>query len=61
MKGDAKKALKEHGFDMYPQKIEFPIAMDILKTKEEFVTKENIEAICNLNPNCKQANSISTW
>ena len=49
--GEAKKALREHGFESYPQKIDFPVAMDVLCDHKEFITKKNIESICNLNPN----------
>ena len=49
--GETKKALKEHGYNDYPQKIDFPIAMDKMNSKDEFITQKNLEDICKLNPN----------
>lgn len=49
--GEVKKAFEDQGLDKYPQRVNFPVAMDLLQTSEEFITDENIESICNLNPN----------
>ena len=51
--GEAEKALNQQGFDVYPKNIDFPIAMDVLNSQEEFITNENINTICHLNPNYK--------
>lgn len=51
--GETKKALHQQGFDLYPNTIDFPIAMDKLCSQDEFITDENIESICKLNPNYK--------
>lgn len=50
--GETKKALKERGYDEYPQNIDFPIAMDSRETRKE-IDEEMIESICELNPNYK--------
>ncbi len=49
--GETKKALNEQGYQVYPQNIDFPIAMDRMQNKADFISDENIESICRLNPN----------
>ncbi|MCF6193637.1 MAG: hypothetical protein L3J46_04805 [Kangiellaceae bacterium] len=49
--GETKKALNQQGFELYSKTIDFPIAMDKLYSRDEFITDKNVESICNLNPN----------
>lgn len=48
--GETKKALKQYGYEKYPNAIDFPVAMDQI-ANEGFSIKEAVEFICHLNPN----------
>ncbi|AUP80171.1 hypothetical protein [Flavivirga eckloniae] len=50
MVGETKKALAKEGFDVYPNKINFPLAMDEMAS-ESFDLSSTAEKICQLNPN----------
>ena len=49
--GETKKYYTSIGEEIYPHKILFPVAFDALKPTNEFLTTENVQAICNKNPN----------
>lgn len=48
--GETKKYLNDQNQDKYNTGILFPVAFDRLKPAEEFLTEENLTAICNTNP-----------
>lgn len=50
--GETKKALKERGFDQYPESIDFPVTMDS-QSHEDFINDDNVARICQSNPNYK--------
>lgn len=49
--GETKKYYQSISEDVYLQKISFPVAFDSLKPTNEFLTNENVQVICNKNPN----------
>lgn len=49
--GETKKYYDSISEAAYPHKILFPVAFDALKPAKEFLTNENVQAICNKNPN----------
>lgn len=68
--GETKKYFDSFSEETYPHKILFPVAFDTLKPTNEFLTKENVQVICNKNPNFSllsaeekltMLNSVKTW
>lgn len=49
--GVTKKYYKSISEEAHPHKILFPVAFDAVKTTNDFLTNENVQAICNKNHN----------
>ena len=49
--GETKKYYNSIGEELYSHKILFPVAFDALNPTKDFLTNENVQAICNKNPN----------
>lgn len=49
--GETKKYYNSISEEVYPHKILFPVAFDALRPANEFLTNENVQAICNKNRN----------
>ncbi|NAS31828.1 hypothetical protein GTQ40_12645 [Flavobacteriaceae bacterium R38] len=49
--GHTKQVFNQYNETNYGGAIDFPIAMDGIINSKEFITPENIELLCNLNPN----------
>ncbi len=47
--GETAKYFDRIGVKKFAGKISFPVAFDVLKPANEFLTKENIRAVCNRN------------
>jgi thiol-disulfide isomerase/thioredoxin len=55
MVGETKKHFASNGIYTYPLPINFAVAFDEVITPEAYLSKENIEAICKINP------TYDTW
>ncbi|WP_254712672.1 MULTISPECIES: hypothetical protein [unclassified Polaribacter] len=51
--GETKKFMLQNGYEKYPDKFDFPIAMDKEMGKSEEEIQYAIHAICRINPNYK--------
>lgn len=49
--GETKQFMNNQGIDKLPYTLDFPLAMDVIETKENPDYKHAIQTICNLNPN----------